>query len=45
MRIAFVGGEVGLVGAVEDEVPDPPAADLHELPLTRGDEGAKVGLA
>jgi len=37
--------EVGLVGAVDDEVVDPPAADLRELPLPRGDECAEDGLA
>jgi hypothetical protein len=41
----LVDREVRLVGAVDDEVVDPPAADLHELPLPRSDERAEDGLA
>jgi hypothetical protein len=37
--------KVGLVGAVDDEVADPLAADLGELPLPRGDGGTQYGLA
>jgi hypothetical protein len=39
-------GKVGLVGAVDDEVADPPAAtNVGELRVPRGDEGAEDGLA